>query len=64
MPGMMDTVLNLGLNDTTVAQALRYLRASEVVSAERDGRVIRYRLADGLIAALLTLDPGQDQIIT
>jgi DNA-binding transcriptional ArsR family regulator len=42
-----------GLNDTTVSQTLRYLRAAEVVTAERDGRVIRYRLADGPVAALL-----------
>ncbi|HWN63334.1 MAG TPA: metalloregulator ArsR/SmtB family transcription factor [Streptosporangiaceae bacterium] len=42
-----------GLNDTTVSQTLRYLRAAEVVSAERDGRVIRYQLADGPVAALL-----------
>ena len=42
-----------GLNGTTVSQTLRYLRAAEVVTAERDGRVIRYRLADGPVAALL-----------
>ena len=42
-----------GLNDTTVSQTLRYLRAAEVVIAERDGRVIRYQLADGPVAALL-----------
>ena len=42
-----------GLNDTTVSQTLRYLRAAGVVIAERDGRVIRYQLADGPVAALL-----------
>ena len=42
-----------GLNDTTVSQTLRHLRAAEVVTAERDGRVIRYQLADGPVAALL-----------
>ena len=42
-----------GLNDTTVSQTLRYLRAALVVTAERDGRVIRYQLADGPVAALL-----------
>jgi ArsR family transcriptional regulator, lead/cadmium/zinc/bismuth-responsive transcriptional repressor len=42
-----------GLNDTTVSQTLRYLRAAQVVTAERDGRVIRYHLADGPVAALL-----------
>jgi len=28
-----------------VSQTLRYLRASETVIAEREGRVVRYRLA-------------------
>jgi DNA-binding transcriptional ArsR family regulator len=39
-----------------VSQTLRYLRAAAVVCAERDernGRVIRYRLAEGPVAALL-----------
>jgi len=48
-----DLAAATGLNDTTVSQTLRYLRAAEVVSAERDGRVIRYQLADGPVAALL-----------
>ena len=50
-----DLAAATGLNDTTVSQALRYLRASEVVTAERDGRVIRYQLADGLVTTLLDL---------
>jgi ArsR family transcriptional regulator, lead/cadmium/zinc/bismuth-responsive transcriptional repressor len=48
-----DLAAATGLNDTTVSQTLRYLRTAQVVSAERDGRVIRYRLADGPVAALL-----------
>ena len=48
-----DLAAATGLNDTTVSQTLRYLRAAEVVCAERDGRVIRYQLADGPVAALL-----------
>ena len=44
-----------GINDTTVSQTLRHLRATQTVSTERDGRVIRYRLADTPIAALLTI---------
>jgi DNA-binding transcriptional ArsR family regulator len=48
-----DLAAATGFNDTTVSQTLRYLRAAEVVSAERDGRVIRYRLADGPVAAML-----------
>jgi DNA-binding transcriptional ArsR family regulator len=48
-----DLATATGLNDTTVSQTLRYLRASQVVTAERDGRVIRYRLDSPCIAALL-----------
>ncbi len=48
-----DLAAATGFNDTTVSQTLRHLRAAEVVTAERDGRVIRYQLADGPVAALL-----------
>lgn len=48
-----DLAAATGLNDTTVSQTLRYLRAAQVVSTERDGRVIRYQLADGPVAALV-----------
>jgi ArsR family transcriptional regulator, lead/cadmium/zinc/bismuth-responsive transcriptional repressor len=48
-----DLAAATGFNDTTVSQTLRYLRAAEVVTAKRDGRVIRYQLADGPVAALL-----------
>ena len=48
-----DLAAATGINDTTVSQTLRFLRAGEVVSAERDGRIIRYRLASPQIAALL-----------
>jgi DNA-binding transcriptional ArsR family regulator len=48
-----DLAAATGLNDTTVSQTLRYLRAAQVVTAERDGRVIRYQLADGPVAVLL-----------
>jgi ArsR family transcriptional regulator, lead/cadmium/zinc/bismuth-responsive transcriptional repressor len=48
-----DLAAATGLNDTTVSQTLRYLRAAQVVHAERDGRVIRYRLAAGPLVALL-----------
>lgn len=50
-----DLAAATGLNDTTVSQTLRHLRAAEVVRAERDGRVIRYRLAAGPVAALLDI---------
>ena len=48
-----DLAAATGINDTTVSQTLRYLRAAQVVNAERDGRIIRYRLAESPVAALL-----------
>jgi len=48
-----DLAAATGVNDTTVSQTLRYLRASQTVTAERDGRIIRYRLADGTVADIL-----------
>jgi ArsR family transcriptional regulator, lead/cadmium/zinc/bismuth-responsive transcriptional repressor len=48
-----DLAAATGINDSTVSQTLRYLRASQTVSTERDGRVIRYQIADTRIAALL-----------
>jgi ArsR family transcriptional regulator, lead/cadmium/zinc/bismuth-responsive transcriptional repressor len=48
-----DLAVASGMNDTTVSQALRLLRAAGIVAAERDGRVIRYSLADEEIGSLL-----------
>ena len=48
-----DLAAATGINDATVSQTLRYLRAAEIVSTERDGRVIRYRLTDPSVAVLL-----------
>jgi DNA-binding transcriptional ArsR family regulator len=48
-----DLAVAAGLNDDTTSQALRHLRASQVVTAERDGRIIRYRIADQYIKELL-----------
>jgi ArsR family transcriptional regulator, lead/cadmium/zinc/bismuth-responsive transcriptional repressor len=48
-----DLAVASGMNDTTVSQALRLLRAAGVVAAERDGRVIRYSLADEETGSLL-----------
>lgn len=48
-----DLAAATGINDTTVSQTLRYLRASQIVSAERDGRVVRYQLTSESVAALL-----------
>jgi ArsR family transcriptional regulator, lead/cadmium/zinc/bismuth-responsive transcriptional repressor len=48
-----DLAAATGINDATVSQTLRYLRASETVIAERDGRVVRYRLASTPVTDLL-----------
>ena len=48
-----DLAAATGINDTTVSQTLRHLRASQTVSAEREGRVVRYRQASTPITALL-----------
>jgi DNA-binding transcriptional ArsR family regulator len=48
-----DLAAATGVNDTTVSQTQRYLRAAKVVTTERDGRVIRYQLADSAVGELL-----------
>jgi ArsR family transcriptional regulator, lead/cadmium/zinc/bismuth-responsive transcriptional repressor len=48
-----DLAVATGMNDTTVSQALRLLRAAGTVSTRRDGRIIRYELADDQIRQLL-----------
>lgn len=50
-----DLALATGMHDTTVSQALRLLRAAGVVTAHRDGRIVRYVLADHAIEPLLAL---------
>ncbi|KPM55421.1 MarR family transcriptional regulator [Frankia sp. R43] len=49
-----DLAVAVGMNDAAVSQALRLLRHQQAVVAERDGRVIRYRLADPVVGELLT----------
>ena len=49
-----DLAAATGITDTTVSQTLRHLRASGTVAADRDGRVVRYRLIDSAITALLS----------
>jgi DNA-binding transcriptional ArsR family regulator len=53
-----DLAAATGLNDSTVSQTLRHLRAARVVTTERDGRVIRYELAGGPISRLLAAVPA------
>jgi DNA-binding transcriptional ArsR family regulator len=49
-----DLAAATGINDVTVSQTLRYLHAAQAVSAQRDGRVVRYQLASTPIKALLS----------
>ena len=48
-----DLAVAADMNDTTVSQALRLLKAAGVVASERDGRIVRYRLVSDPIAGLL-----------
>lgn len=48
-----DLAAAAGLKDTTTSQALRLLRAQGLVAARREGRVVRYRLDDDTVHALL-----------
>ncbi len=41
-----DLATAAALKEATVSQALRLMRAHDLVTTERDGRVIRYQLAD------------------
>jgi len=48
-----DLAVAADVNDVTVSQTLRFLRASHTVTTERDGRVIRYQIQDPAIEKLL-----------
>lgn len=50
-----DLAAATGTLEATVSQSLRLLRASEVVAARRDGRLMYYRLADAHVRMLLDL---------
>src|SRR6476619_1478005 len=47
-----DLAASTGVAETTVSQSLRLLRASQVVTARRDGRLMYYRLADAHVRML------------
>lgn len=50
-----DLALVAGVAENVVSQALRLLRAADVVRTRRDGRRIHYRLADAHVRLLLDL---------
>ncbi|MBV8539068.1 MAG: helix-turn-helix transcriptional regulator [Pseudonocardiales bacterium] len=49
-----DLALATGINATTTSQALRLLRVAGAVTTAREGRIIRYQLADETLHTLLT----------
>lgn len=60
-----DLALATGITDTTVSQALRLLRTAGVVAPQRDGRIVRYTLADEAIGWLLgrvAPEPDRDPV--
>ncbi|GAB3152034.1 hypothetical protein GCM10027258_52320 [Amycolatopsis stemonae] len=48
-----DLAVVTGMTDTAVSQALRLLRAHGLVTTQRTGRVVRYRLADATVHELI-----------
>ncbi|WP_241387193.1 ArsR/SmtB family transcription factor [Rhodococcus sp. CH91] len=48
-----DLAIALGMTGTAVSHALRLLRGRGWVTAEREGRMVRYRLADATVHELL-----------
>ena len=50
-----DLATATGINDAAVSQILRLLRTSGTVTADKNGRIVRYRLTDPHIADLLDL---------
>ncbi|MEV6479729.1 metalloregulator ArsR/SmtB family transcription factor [Streptomyces sp. NPDC051576] len=48
-----DLAVATGMNDPAVSQALRLLRTAGAVVGEKEGRVVRYRVVDPLVADLL-----------
>ena len=57
-----DLAVAADLQDTTASHALALLRAGGAVVAERDGRVVRYRLADPRVRELLAF-MGFDRVV-
>jgi len=48
-----DLAVAVGMSDSAVSHALRLLRAHGMVTAHRDGRLVRYRVAGALTRRLL-----------
>lgn len=50
-----DLAVAVGMSDSAVSHALRLLRAHGMVTAHREGRLVRYRLTDGLARRVLEI---------
>jgi len=50
-----DLAVATGMHDTTVSQALRLLRTAGIVAPQRDGRIVRYTIADQTVLPMLAL---------
>jgi ArsR family transcriptional regulator, lead/cadmium/zinc/bismuth-responsive transcriptional repressor len=48
-----DLAFAVEMTDSSVSHALRLLRAHGMVTAHREGRLVRYRVADGITTRLL-----------
>ena len=48
-----DLAFSVGMSDSAVSHALRLLRAHGMVTAHREGRLVRYRVTGGLTERLL-----------
>jgi ArsR family transcriptional regulator, lead/cadmium/zinc/bismuth-responsive transcriptional repressor len=53
-----DLAVAADMNETTVSQALRLLRAAGTVTARRSGRMVRYELSDDDIGSLINQIAG------
>ena len=50
-----DLAVAVGMSDTATSQALRHLRAHGLVETRREGKLVRYRLADETVHDLIHL---------
>jgi ArsR family transcriptional regulator, lead/cadmium/zinc/bismuth-responsive transcriptional repressor len=56
-----DLAFAVGMSDSAVSHALRLLKAHEMVSAHREGRLVRYRVTGELTTRLL--DVVSDRVV-
>ena len=59
LPSESELAETFGVSPVTVREALTVLRAQGLVATQREGRVVRYRLADETVHTLLHQVAGQ-----